>query len=356
MEYYAEVVPKYGNLNIRKIPDLDSDVVAQTPRDCRRPALTKHSVKHLGHKWIKVRCKNKLGWLNSYYVTIRATNKTQPTQEAEPLTFPGMTFEYPERKKRWFQPRSPSDILPPPTLAVPFETAPTGETATVPPPLAAPTVAQIPALKKGYVGPLRFDSERSEYMIVLEDFAYVDSNLVRWDVPKGFKTDGASLPRYVWSFYAAPFSGPWKEAAAIHDRYCQTKERTWQETHGVFYDAMLASGVDTFRAMIMYTSVYYGGPRWITKQNVCWGADCRSIATIQGATIYPVITLEGQLAIQRWVFENAGASIEQAMEFIRGSNFAQGATIRGAIQIRGLQHATYLAHDDVVAPSNWREW
>jgi hypothetical protein len=92
-------------------------------------------------------------------------------------------------------------------------------------------------------------------------FAYIDSSGTRWDVPSGVETDGASIPKAFWLAYP-PFTGRYREAAVVHDYYCQTQERPWRDTHNVFYDAMLTSGVDDTTAKAMWAAVYYMGPRW----------------------------------------------------------------------------------------------
>jgi hypothetical protein len=92
-------------------------------------------------------------------------------------------------------------------------------------------------------------------------FAYVDPRGMRWDVPAGTVTDGASIPRVLWTAYP-PFTGNYREAAVIHDYYCQTRSRPWRDTHGVFYHAMRTAGVEEQLAKTMYATVLYLGPRW----------------------------------------------------------------------------------------------
>ena len=92
-------------------------------------------------------------------------------------------------------------------------------------------------------------------------FSYIDPRGLHWDVPAGAVTDGASIPRFFW-VCCPPFTGKYREAAVIHDYYCQTMSRDWRETHRVFYDAMRAGGVDELMAKTMYGAVYYFGPRW----------------------------------------------------------------------------------------------
>jgi len=98
-------------------------------------------------------------------------------------------------------------------------------------------------------------------MKVEKAFAYVDASGARWEVPAGTITDGASIPRILWVKYP-PFTGAYRQAAVVHDHYCQTRSRPWKQTHEAFYNAMRASGVRETEAKTMYTAVYYFGPRW----------------------------------------------------------------------------------------------
>jgi hypothetical protein len=98
-------------------------------------------------------------------------------------------------------------------------------------------------------------------MQLLKPFSYVDPKGQTWNVPAGTKTDGASIPRILWLTYP-PFTGKYRQAAVVHDYYCQLRSRTWKDTHKVFYEAMLTSGVPEKTAKIMYGAVYGFGPRW----------------------------------------------------------------------------------------------
>lgn len=92
-------------------------------------------------------------------------------------------------------------------------------------------------------------------------FGYVDPHGRQWNVPAGTTTDGASVPKFFWALFP-PFTGKYRAAAVIHDYYCQTKTRSWKETHEVFYNASRAAGVGEKSAKAMYGAVYHFGPRW----------------------------------------------------------------------------------------------
>lgn len=99
-------------------------------------------------------------------------------------------------------------------------------------------------------------------MKLLEPFGYVDPEGVSWDVPAGAVTNGASVPWGFWNIVGGPYDGPYRDAAVIHDYYVEKKTRTWEETHRMFYHAVLARGVSDTLARTMYAGVRYGGPRW----------------------------------------------------------------------------------------------
>jgi hypothetical protein len=113
-----------------------------------------------------------------------------------------------------------------------------------------------------YIGKFvaEFDTDGRKVML-LEPYAFVDPTGEEWDVPTGYQTDGASVPAALWALYP-PFTGNYRQAAVIHDYYCDSKKRTWQDTHKVFYYAMRAANVDEKTAKIMYGAVYLFGPRW----------------------------------------------------------------------------------------------
>lgn len=96
---------------------------------------------------------------------------------------------------------------------------------------------------------------------LMEPYGFVDPAGQEWNVPDGYQTDGASVPAALWALYP-PFTGNYRSAAVIHDYYCDIKDRSWQDTHKVFYFAMRAAHVDEKTAKIMYGAVYLFGPRW----------------------------------------------------------------------------------------------
>ena len=99
-------------------------------------------------------------------------------------------------------------------------------------------------------------------MTLTEDFAYVDPTGVIWNAPRGSVIDGASIPTIAWPIIGGAFEGKYRDASVIHDVACVMRTRPWQYVHLAFYNAMLASGVESARAKIMYMAVFGRGPRW----------------------------------------------------------------------------------------------
>jgi hypothetical protein len=69
----------------------------------------------------------------------------------------------------------------------------------------------------------KYGSNNGSMLIkVLEDFRYISSYGVI-KVPKGFLSDGASVPRPFWAIFS-PFNGDYFEAALIHERMRYSKK------------------------------------------------------------------------------------------------------------------------------------
>lgn len=99
-------------------------------------------------------------------------------------------------------------------------------------------------------------------MQLVQPFGFEDKNGVLWSVPAGVNVDGATIPRSLWPIVGPPFTGKYRDASVIHDYYCATKTRDSNDTHLVFYEAMLVSGEDAKWAKLMYYAVVRFGPRW----------------------------------------------------------------------------------------------
>ena len=99
-------------------------------------------------------------------------------------------------------------------------------------------------------------------MRLLETIIFTDKLGLEWEAPKGSVIDGASIPRFFWRVIGSPFVGYYRRPSVIHDVYCETMSRPAQDVHDMFFEAMIADGVEDDKAQRMYQAVNSFGPRW----------------------------------------------------------------------------------------------
>ncbi len=90
---------------------------------------------------------------------------------------------------------------------------------------------------------------------LLARFRYL-SSLGEVVVPRGFETDGASVPRMFWALFD-PISSDFFPAAVIHD-FLYSKfndEYTREEADFIFLEAMFNLGVPWYRRHVIHAAV-----------------------------------------------------------------------------------------------------
>jgi hypothetical protein len=117
-----------------------------------------------------------------------------------------------------------------------------------------------------FIGSLEFTPQgcqQSGLCEIKNDFRYKDPSGIEWLTKAGDKTDGASIPSWAQPFVGQPFDAMFIKAAVIHDHYCDRHVRPWRQTHRVFYDALVETGVADAKSKLMYYAVYLFGPKWL---------------------------------------------------------------------------------------------
>ncbi len=116
----------------------------------------------------------------------------------------------------------------------------------------------------------KYGSRNGSMLIkVLDDFRYISSYGVI-KVPKGFISDGASIPRPFWTIFS-PFNGDYFEAALVHDfLYSRASDYDYSfitraEADEIFKEAMFNLGVGWFTRGTIYSAVRLGG--WASYKN-----------------------------------------------------------------------------------------
>lgn len=81
-------------------------------------------------------------------------------------------------------------------------------------------------------------------------------------IPKGFNTDFASVPKWLWSFI--PSIGNYCEASLVHDYLYTIGYGNRKKADDLFIKAMLQKEPNKYiRAYVMYYAVrLFGGSRW----------------------------------------------------------------------------------------------
>ncbi|EBD5548504.1 DUF1353 domain-containing protein [Salmonella enterica] len=90
---------------------------------------------------------------------------------------------------------------------------------------------------------------------VYEPFAFYlsDDNSDVIEVPAGFVTDLATVPRVFWS--VMPPDGKYAKAAIIHDYLYDNALRTKKKADLIFLDGMAVLGVPKWKRIVMYLAV-----------------------------------------------------------------------------------------------------
>lgn len=85
-------------------------------------------------------------------------------------------------------------------------------------------------------------------------------------VPKGFRTDFASVPRIPFAYMLT--GGKANAASVLHDWFYSTRAISRKQADDLFYEAILASGHSQWTAWLMWLGVRVGGGWTWRKDNV----------------------------------------------------------------------------------------
>jgi hypothetical protein len=97
---------------------------------------------------------------------------------------------------------------------------------------------------------------------LLKPFSFLDSSNRLWEVPKGYVSNGASIPQLFWSIIGGPWDGRYRNPAIVHDYYCDHRIETWEDTHKMLYEGCMCAGLPEADSKRIFAAVYLGGPRW----------------------------------------------------------------------------------------------
>lgn len=112
-------------------------------------------------------------------------------------------------------------------------------------------------MKQGFKGELilKYMDEPidGKWFEVAEDFSYITRRDTRLTVPKGIRTDFASIPRaFRWMIARV---GKYGKAAVLHDYLCEYEITPRKRADKVFLEAMTELGVSWLKRKAMYVAV-----------------------------------------------------------------------------------------------------
>ena len=151
--------------------------------------------------------------------------------------------------------------------------------------VATPTSPEIDALvvPKGfqYIPLMRWETFVSDRTQLVEPLVYVAESGERIEIPAGFLTDYASIPKMFRNIYEP--SGPARFPAILHDFLYQRRGygiyyKTRAETDALFLEAMRLVGVDFVQRMTIYNAVRLFG--WAYSRRPSWNKGGIPKATI----------------------------------------------------------------------------
>ena len=88
---------------------------------------------------------------------------------------------------------------------------------------------------------------------LVKDLVYTTEAGSVYTVPKGFKTDLASIPQWLWSML--PSHGLYLSASILHDYFCESDFISRKDGDKLFLEAMKYSNVLKFKRHIIYYAV-----------------------------------------------------------------------------------------------------
>ena len=83
------------------------------------------------------------------------------------------------------------------------------------------------------------------------------------EIPAGFVTDGASIPRIFWFIIGSPMTGKYRAAAILHDFLYYTAKYPRKRCDEVFLEAMTVLNVNKVKRTIIFWAVrFFGDISW----------------------------------------------------------------------------------------------
>jgi hypothetical protein len=104
---------------------------------------------------------------------------------------------------------------------------------------------------------------QDRYMKLIDPFWY-KGKVLDVIVPAGYRIDGASIPRALWTLVGSPYTGEYRRASIVHDKACEDANGDAEKRRvadRMFFYACRAGGCSWAQAVALYIGVRIGAAR-----------------------------------------------------------------------------------------------
>jgi len=119
-----------------------------------------------------------------------------------------------------------------------------------------------------FKGPIELKKVSPSEYTLLGDFSFIDTKSGREvKVRKGYVTDGASIPRILWSLVGSPFTGKYTASAIVHDALYSSHLLTKESADKLLLGMLKVEKVAPIKSKLMYLGVkYFGHTHWYNSR------------------------------------------------------------------------------------------
>lgn len=99
-------------------------------------------------------------------------------------------------------------------------------------------------------------------------------------IKSGLLTDGASIPKVLWSIIGCPMNGKYVGSALIHDGLYASHALSKEESDLLFLDMMKDNGVTEWRRTLMYYAVKFFGSSAYNSKTADYITETQNYVTV----------------------------------------------------------------------------
>jgi hypothetical protein len=115
---------------------------------------------------------------------------------------------------------------------------------------------------KQFNGDVILEEMKNGFWKLQDDFSYINES-IQVEVKSGFTTDGASIPKMLWSIIGNPLENDLLKPAIIHDGLYTLMQLPRATCDKLLKEMLLLNGASKAKAFLIYYAVsFFGGSHW----------------------------------------------------------------------------------------------